>query len=132
MSIRLRVVTPTRLVVDTEVSEITAPGSAGEMGVLPQHVTFLGQLDVGVLSYVTAGQKKRLVVYGGYAEVVNDVITVLADDAEFPDEIDAGEAKLELARIGEELAAEKDSTERVGELLRAQQRAEVRAATASA
>jgi len=120
------------LVVDTEVSEITAPGSAGEMGVLPQHVTFLGQLDVGVLSYVTAGQKKRLVVYGGYAEVVNDVITVLADDAEFPDEIDAGEAKLELARIGEELAAEKDSTERVGELLRAQQRAEVRAATASA
>jgi F-type H+-transporting ATPase subunit epsilon len=130
MSLRLRVVTPTRLVVDTDVTEITAPGSVGELGILPQHVTFLGQLDVGMLTYASGGQKKRLVVHGGYAEVIGDVVTILADDAEFPEEIDAAAARTDLERVSAELAAEKDSTERVAELLRARRRAEVRAAVA--
>jgi F-type H+-transporting ATPase subunit epsilon len=117
--------------VDTEVSEITAPGSEGELGVLPKHVTFLGQLDIGILTYVAEGQKKRLVLHGGYAEVAGDVVTVLADDAEFPEEIGAAKAKTELEGIAAALAAEKDYTERVTELLREHKRAEVRAAAAA-
>jgi F-type H+-transporting ATPase subunit epsilon len=127
---RLRVVTPTRLVVDTDVTELTAPGSAGELGVLPQHVTFLGQLDVGILTYSEAGKKKSLVVHGGYAEVLDDVVTVLADDAEFPSEIDAAQARGEVESLAAALAEESESTERVAALLRDYRRAEVRVAVA--
>jgi F-type H+-transporting ATPase subunit epsilon len=70
-------VTPERVLADTEVSELTAPGIAGEFGVLPEHVTFLGGLDTGVLSYTDAkGDKHELVVSGGYAEVLDDTVTV--------------------------------------------------------
>ncbi|HIF64271.1 MAG: ATP synthase F1 subunit epsilon [bacterium] len=90
MNLRLRIVTPERVLADTEVSELTAPGVAGEFGVLPEHVTFLGGLDTGVLSYTDAkGDNHELVVSGGYAEVVGDIVTVLADSAQPAGEIDA-------------------------------------------
>jgi F-type H+-transporting ATPase subunit epsilon len=126
MALRLRVVTPSRLVVDTEVTELTAPGSEGELGVLPMHVTFLGQLDVGILRYSEGGAAKQLVVHGGYAEVLDDVVTILADDAEFPDEVDVAGAKADLERIAGEIGAEQEDTARVAELLAAQKKAQVR------
>ena len=126
MAIRLRVVTPARAVVDTEVTELTAPGSEGELGILPQHVTFLGQLDVGILRYTEGGTAKELLVHGGYAEVIDDVVTVLADDAEFAEEIDAAAAKADLERIGGEISEETESTDRVTELLAARKKAQVR------
>jgi len=126
MALRLRIVTPTRLVVETEVSELTAPGVVGEFGVLPEHATFLGSLDTGTLTYVEGGVKRRLVVHGGYAEVIDDVVTVLADDAEFPEEIDGRSAREDLARIEAELDKDQETREAVDTLLRDRRRAEVR------
>jgi len=130
MALRLRVVTPTRMVVDADVVDLTAPGSEGQLGILPLHVTFLGQLDIGVLQYTESGVTKRLVVHGGYAEVIDDVVTILADDAEFPEEIDVDGAKADLARISSEIAAEQESTDRVTTLLAQQKKAQVRLDTA--
>jgi len=127
MALTLRIVTPTRVLVEAEVSEITAPGEAGELGVLPEHVTFLGALDLGVLRYIEGGAAKAVVVHGGFAEVKDDVITVLADHAEFPDEIDSGEAKAELTRIAAEVDRGRDDPAEVAELLLELKRAEVRA-----
>jgi len=126
MAIRLRIVTPTRLAVDTEVTELTAPGSEGELGVLPLHVTFLGQLDVGVLRYTEGGVAKKILIHGGYAEVIDDVVTVLADAAEFAEEVDTAAARADLERIAGELAAESENTARVAELLQDRKKAEVR------
>jgi len=100
----LRVVTPIRPVVDAEVTEIVAPGTEGEFGVLPLHVTFLGALAPGIVTYVEAGAKRRIVINGGYAEVRGDDLTILADAAEFPEEIDAVLARAEVARLEEALA----------------------------
>jgi F-type H+-transporting ATPase subunit epsilon len=125
-------VTPTRLVVDTEVTELTAPGSEGELGVLPLHVTFLGQLDVGVLRYTEGSGAKQIVVHGGYAEVIDDVVTVLADDAEFPEEIDGAAAKADLERISGEIAGETENTARVAELLQDRKKAQIRVELAGA
>lgn len=86
--IRLRVVTPTRLVIDEEVDEVTAPGELGEFGVLPNHIAFLSTLVPGVLSYKQGSQNQILAISGGYAEVLDNVMTVLATAAEFPAEID--------------------------------------------
>ena len=93
-NIRLRVVTPTRLVIDEEVDEVTAPGELGEFGVLPNHIAFLSTLVPGVLSYKQGSQSEILAISGGYAEVLDNVMTVLATAAEFPAEIDTVRAQL--------------------------------------
>jgi F-type H+-transporting ATPase subunit epsilon len=91
--IQLRIVTPTRLVVDEEVDEVTAPGVLGQFGVLPNHIAFLTLLQAGELSYKQGGRMTRLAIAGGYAEVLDDVMTVLADAAEFAGEIDVERAR---------------------------------------
>jgi F-type H+-transporting ATPase subunit epsilon len=91
--IRLRVVTPTRLVLDEDVDEVTAHGELGEFGVLPNHIAFLSTLVPGELTYKQGAAKKTLAVSGGYAEVLDNVMTVLAPSAEFAAEIDVARAQ---------------------------------------
>ena len=92
-TIRLRVVTPSRLVLDEDVDEVTAHGELGEFGVLPNHIAFLSTLVPGELSYKQGAVKRSLFVSGGYAEVLDNVMTVLAPSAEFAAEIDPGRAQ---------------------------------------
>ena len=91
--IRLRIVTPTRLLIDQEVDEVTAPGVMGEFGVLPNHIAFLTLLVPGEMSYKQGMTKHYLAVSDGYAEVLNNVMTVLTSAAEFATEIDTGRAQ---------------------------------------
>jgi F-type H+-transporting ATPase subunit epsilon len=91
--IRLRLVTPSRLLLDEEVDEVTAPGVLGEFGVLPNHIAFLTLLAPGEMSFKQGAQRTRLAIGGGYAEVLSNVMTVLADAAEFADEIDIDRAQ---------------------------------------
>src|SRR6266481_3881268 len=111
--IRLRVVTPTRLVLDEDVDEVTAHGELGEFGVLPDHIAFLSTLVAGELTYKKGATKRTLAVGGGYAEVLDNVMTVLAPAAEFASEIDTSRARhaKEFAenRIGELNYEDKES-----------------------
>jgi F-type H+-transporting ATPase subunit epsilon len=91
--ITFRVVTPSRLVLDEEVDEITAPGALGEFGVLPNHIAFLSLLEPGEISYKQGATRHYLAVSGGYAEVLDNVMTVLAPAAEFATEIDTSRAR---------------------------------------
>ena len=91
--IQLRLVTPTRLLIDEQVDEVTAPGVLGQFGVLPNHIAFLTLLQAGELSYKKGGSVTRLAIAGGYAEVLDNVMTVLADAAEYAGEIDVGRAQ---------------------------------------
>lgn len=85
-------VTPSRLVLDEEVDEVTAPGALGEFGVLPNHIAFLTLLEPGEMSYKQGSAKYFLAVSGGYAEVLDNLMTVLAPVAEFASEIDTHRA----------------------------------------
>ena len=100
---QLRIVTPNRLLLDEEVREVTGPGTLGEFGVLPDHITFLTSLEIGALSFRTDRGTQRLAVRGGFAEVMNNVMTVLADDAALPEDIDATKARAELQAAEAEL-----------------------------
>ncbi|HEX9787946.1 MAG TPA: F0F1 ATP synthase subunit epsilon [Candidatus Binatia bacterium] len=91
--ITLRVVTPTRLVLEEKVDEVTAVGELGEFGVLPNHIDFLSTLVPGELSYKQGPKREVLAIAGGYAEVLDNVMTVLATAAEFPWEIDVARAQ---------------------------------------
>ena len=93
---QLRIVTPNRLLLDEQVREVTGPGSLGEFGVLPDHITFLTSLEIGTLSYRTDRDVRRLAVRGGFAEVMDNVMTVLADDAALPEDIDSVKVRTDL------------------------------------
>lgn len=88
----LKLVTPSRLVLEQEVDEVTLPGSLGELGVLPDHITFLTTLDAGEMSYKAGGERVSLALSGGYAEVLDNELTILADAAEYAHEIDLARA----------------------------------------
>ncbi|MBI2218530.1 MAG: F0F1 ATP synthase subunit epsilon [Candidatus Rokubacteria bacterium] len=89
----VEVATPMRLVVAEPVDEVVVPGSEGYFGVLPGHAPFLTTLGIGELTYRQGRDERHLAVSGGFAEVRNDKVIVLADTAERPDEIDRARAE---------------------------------------
>lgn len=101
--IQMRLVTPSRLLVDEEVDEVTGPGALGEFGVLPNHISFLTLLEIGEMSYKQGAERHHLALSGGYAEVLDNVMTVLADAAEYADEIDVERAQRAKERAEEKL-----------------------------
>ena len=93
MALTLEVATPTRLVVADTVDEVVIPGSQGYFGVLPGHAPLLATLGVGELMYRKGTTQHHLALTGGFAEVRNDKVIVLAENAERPDEIDRDRAQ---------------------------------------
>jgi F-type H+-transporting ATPase subunit epsilon len=89
----LEVTTPMRLVVAEQVDEVVAPGIEGYFGVLPGHAPFLTTLGVGIVTYRIGRDEHQLAVAGGFAEVRNDKVIILADTAERPEEIDRARAE---------------------------------------
>jgi F-type H+-transporting ATPase subunit epsilon len=90
--LNLEVATPSRLVVAETVDEVVIPGSQGYFGVLPGHAPLLATLGVGELTYRMGTTQTHLALTGGFAEVRNDKVIVLAESAERPDEIDRDRA----------------------------------------
>ncbi len=89
----LEITTPTRLVVADTVDEVVTPGIEGYFGVLPGHALFLTTLGVGIVTYRIGRDEQRLAMAGGFAEVRNDKVIILADSAERPEEIDRARAE---------------------------------------
>lgn len=77
--IHLEIVSPDRPILKEEVDEVVVPGIFGEFGVLPGHTTFLSELGSGRLTYTQQGQSKSFEIAGGFAEVHQDQVSVLAD-----------------------------------------------------
>ena len=103
--IQLEVVTPERRVLAEPVDMVTVPGLGGELGILPGHTPLISQLQTGVLTYVQEGKSYPLHVSGGFVEVRDDHVSVLADIAEMPEEIDAARARLSRDKLEKQLNA---------------------------
>jgi F-type H+-transporting ATPase subunit epsilon len=104
-SIQLVVVTPERQILKETVSEVTMPGADGYLGVLPGHAPLITELGVGELAYRTTGGKNGLLaVIRGFAEVLPDRVSVLAETAEFAEDIDLTRAQEALKRAQERIA----------------------------
>ena len=109
----LEVVTPQAAVVSEEAQMVVAPGSEGEFGVLKDHTTFLTSLKVGTLRYKDAsGQERFLFVNGGFAEVLPDKVTILAESAERRKDIDVDRAEDAKQRAERRLAEDSDRIDR--------------------
>ena len=108
---KLEIITPERRVLSEAVDAVTVPGLNGELGILPGHTPLISQLRTGVLSYTQGGTTRRLHVSGGFVEVGEEHVSLLADVAERPEEIDAATARLERERAERELSASPSGTE---------------------
>ena len=114
MKLKLKVVTPTRTVVDSEADLVEIPGELGYLGILPGHTPLITVLKTGVLSFTNGGAERALAITAGFAEVSNDVVTVLADSADEPDEVDVAAAERERAQAEEELkTASRETLEQI-------------------
>jgi F-type H+-transporting ATPase subunit epsilon len=106
-SIELIIVTPERQLLRETVTEVTLPGADGQLGVLPGHAPLITELGIGELTYrsKSGAQSDPIAIISGFAEVLGERVTVLAETAERPDEIDVDRAERAKKRAEERLAA---------------------------
>lgn len=90
---QLEIVTPERLLVSDVAEEMQIPGKSGYLGILPQHAPLITELGVGEISYRKGADTQRLAVAWGFAEVLPDKVTILAETAEKAEEIDVERAR---------------------------------------
>src|ERR1700756_1598575 len=104
-SLQLVVVTPVSQLLSEAVSEVTLPGADGYLGVLPGHAPLITELGIGELTYRSkTGNSGLLAVIRGFAEVLPDHVSVLAETAEFAEDIDLSRARQALQRAQERIA----------------------------
>ena len=106
--LQLSIVTPERLVLSEDVDQVNVPGVEGDLGILYDHAPILTTMRAGRFSYELLREKGRetirMIVSGGYLEVTDNRVIVLAESVEFLDEIDKERAKASLAKAEEALA----------------------------
>jgi F-type H+-transporting ATPase subunit epsilon len=110
---QLEVATPERLLVDEQVTQAEIPGKDGYLGVLAGHAPLLSALGAGVLTYTSGGREQVLAVDGGFLEIFENHVRVLADHAEFGQDIQVDNARhrLEQAQNALKSAHETEDSE---------------------
>jgi F-type H+-transporting ATPase subunit epsilon len=127
---KLEIVTPEKKVVDTAADEVQIPGKNGYLGVLPGHAPLITELAVGEITFRENSTEQRLAVAWGFAEVLPNKVTVLAEAAERPSEIDVERARKAKERAEQRLTSGDTSVD-VDRALDALHRAETRLDVAS-
>jgi len=122
---QLEIVTPEKKVVETPAAEVQIPGKNGYLGILPGHAPLITELSVGEITYRDGGEEQRLAVAWGFAEVLPDKVTILAETAERPSEIDVERARKAKERAEKRLSSG-DTNVDVERALNALQKAETR------
>jgi F-type H+-transporting ATPase subunit epsilon len=106
-SIELVVVTPEKQLLRQSTKEVQLPGAEGYLGILPGHAPLITELGIGELSYhdTSGKESEHLAIIRGFAEVLPDRVTVLAETAEFAEQIDIARAEAAKARAEKRLAS---------------------------
>ncbi len=102
-ALRLEIVTPDQVVLSSDVEYVGAPGVDGEFGVLAGHIPLLTALSIGTLVYRIGNKDYMAFIAGGFAEVADNKITILAQAAELAENIDVERAEKAKARAEERL-----------------------------
>ena len=112
MPLNVEIVTAEQVVYSEEgVERLIAPGADGELTVLPQHAAFITTLSPGELRIVKGGEEEAMAITGGFLEVRNDRIVVLADAAERVEEIDIARAEEARRKAEEAIRGQRDAGE---------------------
>jgi len=97
--LHLRITTPEEVKYDDEAEMVIMRCITGDMGILAHHEATSAILDFGVLRVFNDGEERRMAVFGGIAQVIDNVVTILANDAQWPEDIDAAFVESEHERM---------------------------------
>ena len=111
--LQLEVVTPKGAVISERVDIVTAPGYAGEFGVLANHAPLLSTIKTGILVFKNEGQHEQIMISSGFCEVSNNKITFLVESAERGRDIDVDRALKAKERAEKRLAEAKTQQEKI-------------------
>ena len=121
MPLTVEIVTAERVVrIEQGVDVLIAPGSEGQLAILPKHAALMTTLAPGALVFRRGQSESDFAITGGFMEVRNDKVTVLADAAEAAEEIDVARAEAARARAEERLRRARDQSVRDVDMARAQ------------
>ncbi len=108
MTLTVRVISPDRVILDQQAQEVILPSTTGQLGILTDHVPLMTALDIGVMRYRDQNRWSAIAVLGGFAEIENNEVTVLVNEAELGAAIDPEQARQEFtdaenrfSRVGE-------------------------------
>ncbi len=121
MALHLEIITPEKVILSDEVDEILVPTPKGQIGILPHHIALLTELSSGELIIKKGTHEQFLAVAGGYLQVANNKVTILADYAIHSDNIEiakAEEAKQRAEHLMKEKISEEDFAEAQAQLQR--------------
>jgi F-type H+-transporting ATPase subunit epsilon len=104
-TLHLQIVTPDKLLVREDADSVQIPGKGGYLGILPGHAPLITELMIGEISFSKGGNTQYYAVSWGFAEVLPDKVTILADTAERAEDIDVARAQEAKARAAQELKA---------------------------
>jgi len=124
--IHLDIVTPEKVVFSEPVEMVTAPGTLGEFGVLPEHAAFVTTLEIGEVNIKKEDGTFCVAISSGFAEVNNNRATILAETAEMAHEIDVKRAEAAKVKAEEKLININEEDSQYQELMEAIKRAENR------
>jgi F-type H+-transporting ATPase subunit epsilon len=127
---QLEIVTPEKKVVETTAEEVQIPGKDGYLGILPGHAPLITELSVGEITFRENSTEQKLAVAWGFAEILPNKVTILAETAERPAEINVERARQAKERAEQRLTSGDTSVD-VDRALDALQRAQVRLDVAS-
>ena len=102
----LEIVTPERLVYSEQVNSLIARGVEGELGILPGHIPLVTPLQIAPITIKNGKQEKLVAVGGGFIEIRKDKVVVLAESAEFPEDIDVDRARAAKERAERRLSSQ--------------------------
>ena len=106
--IRLRVATPDNIKFDDDVEMVIMRCISGDMGLLAHHQATSTILDFGVLRILNDGGERKMAVFGGISQVRNNVLTIIANDAQWPEDIDVSFVASERERLARRSKEELD------------------------
>jgi len=108
---RLRIITPAQIKVDEDADMVIMRCTTGDMGVLPGHEPHAAALTYGILRIINGGVERRIAVYGGLAAIQDNVLTILTNDAEWPEDVDRARAEADREQVERRLQERVDDIE---------------------
>lgn len=95
MTLTVRVISPDRVILDQQAEELILPSTTGQLGILTDHVPLMTALDIGVMRYRAQNKWSAIAVLGGFAEIEENEVTILVNEAELGSSIDPEQARAE-------------------------------------
>lgn len=113
MSLKIQIIAPDKIVWDADAEEVILPSSTGQLGILTGHIPLLTALDIGVMRVKINKEWQPIILFGGFAEIEGNQLTILVNGAETISEVDLDEAQKNLEEATNLLSKAQTNKEKI-------------------